>query len=167
MNPPASLTVFARRQSADSGADSDAYDAPLVEKRAESQSGGPYVLGCLPFFVVDILKMKDAEKNCPRSHCIGPVIKLAMWCPLVHSFVMFCFMGVGLLHMSCQNKNGGPLSKPKISYPPWWFLPAGASCIALMLLEVYIAKYSSISYTDKASKQFAKKTREREAPNRA
>jgi len=164
MNPLASLTVFARRQSADSGADSDAYDAPLVEKRAESQSGGPYVLGCLPFFVVDILKMKDAEKNCPRSHCIGPVIKLAMWCPLVHSFVMFCFMGVGLLHMSCQNKNGGPLSKPKISYPPWWFLPAGASCIALMLLEVYIAKYSSISYTDKASKQFAKKHENEKRP---
>ncbi|CAK0908857.1 unnamed protein product [Prorocentrum cordatum] len=156
MDPPASLTVFARRQSADSGADSDAYDAPLVEKRAES--GGPYVLGCLPFFVVNILKMKDAEKICSRSHCIGPVIKLAMWCPLVHASVMFCFMGVGLLHMSCQNKNGGPLSKPE------WFLPAGASCIALMLLEVYIAKYSSILCTDKASKQFGKKHENEKRP---
>merc|ERR1719382_258135 len=77
-------------------------------------------------------------------------MQLAIWSPLIHASVMFAFMGLGALHMSSR-------SNSEIAYPTWWWLLAGLSCIALMYLEVYIAKYSSIWYSDTTSTQFQKR----------
>jgi hypothetical protein len=129
------------------------------------------VLGCFPFFVGGVLRLRDAKKRSPsRAHCVGPVMQLTLWCPVVHALVMFFFIGLGARTM--WEKDTGPcldmlyedLHLPEellqacwkkhtdFSHPTCWFLLAVCICIALMCLEVHIAKYSSTWYSEKAAK---------------
>ncbi|CAK0908650.1 unnamed protein product [Prorocentrum cordatum] len=124
---------------------------PLEDRAYEPQErgrqeSGPYLLGCYPFFVDKVLELKKEKKKATRAHCVGPVMDLALWCPVMHALVMFSFMGLGLL-IGRQSQTRGILD---LAYPKLWLALAAGTCFALMCLEVHIAKYSSIWYSDKA-----------------
>ncbi|CAK0856969.1 unnamed protein product [Prorocentrum cordatum] len=124
----------------------DHVDKPQERGRQESR---PYFLGCYPFFVGEVLELKNKEKKATRAHCVGPVMALALWCPVIHALVMFSFMGLGLM-IGRRSQTGGTLD---LAYPKLWLALAACTCFALMCLEVHIAKYSSTWYSDKARNQ--------------
>lgn len=155
-----SLPTAASRASAHSMAASDGSpgggsarcgeDEAFLPEIKETEAG-PLILGCFPFYVDDVLRLKVPGKKLSRAHCVGPVMELTLWSPVVHAFVMVFFgcLGAELSRERAPSFQAGDYHH--FSHPSWWFLVVGCICTGLMYLEVRIAMYSSTWYSGKAA----------------